>query len=1604
MQRPVHAEPTPLQLRRRIRPDRVLRSLGDQPRPNEMRPHITSSDFEGIWRRPLPQRFQLEVEHLSILSAFRDRNPPGPHSTSTAKADHPFIALGNMTYTARHDNTPPPDHGGPGPGERYSISGRRSGSERHRTVPNQSEPKGGPRKVPTPTDEPPPPSPATLRAGRRGVRHWTQQLRSQATLGGIALVSGLAAATCAEIWLPAVAGTGISMAATTVASVSGNLMASTIEEVWRSLRTDPAATDIPLDDLTDLVAQAFEQLVTDPTADRATFMQELDKMIALVGVREEITTEPDLNERLQNAVTDLAQTLHQDNQLLLAQIRSGQDQLTAYAAAHRAGAEQLLRLEELVHAELRRLRSTQPPVTTDPGPEPPPSNHNPYPGLRPFGPAEAGAGYFHGRDRTLATLLTRLAAATRTGTGLLIVTGASGVGKTSLLAAGLVPALRAATAPLPEAATWPVVRLAPGHHPIDELAVHLCSAARIAATDLPERLRHNPTGLRPVIHQILHRNQQLTDDPTTDHDNRDDHVDPVTDRRVLVIVDQAEELFTQGCPPTDRAIFLDALLDAATTTHDRASALIILSFRADFYPAFAAHPSLTRHLEDHQLVVPPLTREHLRQAIEEPAAHAGITLDPDLTTALLDDCTPESLPLLAHTLRHLYHRRENNHLSLATYRTTGGLAHAVTTTAETLYESLDPDGRTVMRQLLLSLISIGEGTLNTRDRIPNDLLLAPYTDRPHLARTVLDHLTDQRLITTDQNTTTLSHEAIITTWPRLQQWLAQDRTGLHLHQELRRAATTWHQHDDDTTLLWAGTRLETITTWVTDHPSALTALDQAFLDASRAQQNAADQATRRRTRNLRITAAVLAALLATTSFLAVTSFRQTRSAHQARDTALAREITTRARELLPTDIPRAALLALQAHTLDPGPDTEALLTTVNHTPLDVTLTGHGARITDVATSPNGRLLATSSADGTTRLWDATTATPLKTLFGHNGEVGSVTFSPDSALLATTGSDHTVRIWDTTTADLLHTLEGHTDIPTDIAFSPDGTHLASTGGRDGTLRIWDTSDGSSTSIRTNLGVTGSVDYTPATPGHPDGQYLVVTATKGLLLCDPKTGRTTRTLGDTQTTTTAPGGLAVAADGHLIATHAADSDRIDLWDTTQRTAGTSIRTDPTTTALAFSPDSRTLAVATGPTVELRKINQTDTATTTTLTSILTSHDAPVRALAFSNDGTHLLTGSDDATATLKDTTTSQGRLLTRRTDLTIPNGSSGALLTPDLRTLILRDDPKHQLLLEDPADQTVDPTVLAEIDTDRDSLLTTATTTGKTADQTRIAAIDSAGTTRIWPLPASTDDAEPPAAITLDTSSFVATALALGPTGQLAIGGYSDTVAIWDSIDGHRVTGLTVPDSSGTVETLDINPATGTLAAGTSHAAVLLWQNTPQNPDSTNPQQDLAAGEWDPQPSTLTGHTAPVRSVEFSPDGSLLASGGDDQTVIIRDAVTGQQLRTLTGHTATVNDIAFSPDGRLIATASADGSVRLWDTDTGTQIRSLPMTFDDYRTPTTLTFAPDGDRLGIVSTSPGTGIQIWNIQAHSTIDTLCAQIGRTPSDDERATYLTDASACP
>ena len=467
---------------------------------------------------------------------------------------------------------------------------------------------------------------------------------------------------------------------------------------------------------------------------------------------------------------------------------------------------------------------------------------NPYRGLRAF--HEEDAQRFFGRERLVERLLARLGYAGPKGR-FVVVVGPSGSGKSSVVRAGLIPALRLRA--IPASDEWFVVSMTPGREPFEELADAMRSVAIDPPTDLAQRMRTD--GIASTA--------ELVAPDDTSH--------------VVVIIDQLEELFSQ-VPRDVAAAFMSAVVDATTARHSAVK--FVMTLRADFFDQPLAHPGFGELVRIGTEVITPMNPQELERAITTPAASVGVAFEPGVVTAISADMSgqPGGLPLMQYALTELFEQRTGSTITVESYRDVGGVGGALARRAEEIYESLTNEQRDAAREVFLRLVTLGHGSAATRRRaLVREVAAAAGADSTH----VIDEFARHRLLTFDRDPVTraptveVAHESLLSEWSRLSGWVDAGRADVVAQRQLAAAAADWSERGRDPGDLLAGNRLARYDGWIDGAPVRLTTHERAFLEESFARSEMERVEERRRIRRLRrlvvgIGAALVLALAAGT--------------------------------------------------------------------------------------------------------------------------------------------------------------------------------------------------------------------------------------------------------------------------------------------------------------------------------------------------------------------------------------------------------------------------------------------------------------------------------------------------------------------------------------------------------------------------------------------------------------------------------------------------------------------------------------------------------------------------------------------------------------------
>ncbi len=1123
---------------------------------------------------------------------------------------------------------------------------------------------------------------------------------------------------------------------------------------------------------------------------------------------------------------------------------------------------------------------------------------SPFRGLLPF--TENHADVFFGRDREIDAFVERARLHP-----VLPVVGPSGAGKSSFVQAGVVPRLR-------EQDRWIVLQLRPGARPFEALAARLRrrqttmesipppleSAPRSGDSEtaaLAAELLESPTELSLELRALAEEEQS----------------------RVLLLVDQLEELFTLVDDPEVQRAFMEAMCTAADDPSDPIR--VIFTVRDDFLGRIVVGPAVREALT-HVTVVQRLEAEALEAIVTGPLKAVGYQLD---DPALADDMVaavvgePAGLPLLQFASQLLWDRRDkkNRRLLRSAYEQMGGVEGALARQADELLGGLTASQLDLARQLLLRLVTAER----TRKILPTRQVLEGLGDQ---AKQVLERLTQARLVSVTRTRDAsgsgalleLAHESLITTWTTLSRWLDETKEEIAFLNEVEQAAALWVKRGRRLHELWRGDALDealrSLARCTTEAPEDV----RRFLEEGRLGQ----QQRRARRRAIRwggILALVAVAAISVVVALVVVDKEQEaqlarkqaekdRTEAEAGRAAALREgarvalahgsiLEARAklRESLEShDSPLARALWWQldrqplAWRIDLGtigysmayaPDGRRLVVAAHDGGvylIDVLdksiriLRGHKDITLAVAMSTSGERVASGGADGQIRLWNAVTESPAGVLEGHDNLVFDVAFSRDEKLLASASEDRTVRLWNVAEQREQAVLRGHEAGVWGVAFSADGKLVAS-GGADSTVRLWD----------------------------------VATATERKRL-------------------TAPGirCLRISPNGALMATGGVDG-QVRLWALPEGTAvGTLQGHQAPVRGLDFSADGSWLVSAS----QDGAVLSWDLAKSQQLRSF-EGHTAMVRGVAISPDGRWLATSSYDNKVQLWEV----ARRATNRQ--LVPEGG--------VHDLAFSRNGEHLLAALSDGTLAVWNVESGAVETKVKAHARTVRRVAFHPDGKLFATAGQDATIKLWRWADRTEVRE------LRGHAGTVMDVAFSPDGKvLASGGIDKTVRLWDPETGQEKKVL--HGHTAGLRRVRFSPDGQTIATGAADETVKLWNSR--------------SGQL---VDTLSGHTSEVWTLDFSPDGHWLASGDHDKTL---------RLWNLRDHTSQVlgkarsriYEVRFQPGGEWIGVTTDDSMVELWHRKDGRRRE-----FDTGHSGSSFVFSPNGKTLATGSAEAPA--QLW-----------------------------------
>ncbi|WP_405489412.1 NACHT and WD repeat domain-containing protein [Nocardia sp. NBC_00511] len=1216
----------------------------------------------------------------------------------------------------------------------------------------------------------------------------------------------------------------------------------------------------------------------------------------------------------------------------------------------------------------------------------------PYLGLTAYRPEHRTL--FFGRTRAT----TELTALVENTTGIIAVVGASGAGKSSLLAAGLVPAL----------SDWEVVTLTPGTRPLESLIA--------AFTIRPESDAPVPAASPEIV-------------STTESTSVPVALTALAPRRGgprrLLIVDQFEELFTACAAEREREDFL-AVLDSTAARADDPLAVVI-AVRADFYAPCLNHLILQNALEHRTYLLGPMRMDELAQAISGPARAVGLELESGLEELVATELCgagdhhgrrtydPGALPLLSHVMAATWQQREGRRLTITGYRQAGGVVGSVTETAEYAWTELTSDQQSAAKEILLGLVTVGQDSQDTRRSTHREDLLRRTGD-PESATAAIELLSRTRLISLDADSVTLTHEIVLTAWPRLRAWIDEDRVGYLVRQRLETDAAEWAAQERDSSLLYQGTRLDNALAHT--NPPVIGPLADEFLTSATTTR----RKSQRRTTWIRARLALLGVALLLVGFGAYT---ETRLAHQQRDDKNFAAVLSEAERVRKTDPSLAAQLYLVAERMRPGDaEVRTLLQRTQAMPLMTTTPGHDTGIWQMAYRTGG-ILATVDWNQVLFLWDVNDPHHPHRLGNPINGAEKVAFSPDGKLMATAEKGGGIRVWDvgnpsapSQVAALAPTPAPGQSRPQDVmalAFAGDGRILVTASVT--AITLWDVHNLADPARGAPFELYARPQTNLIAPNlriSPDGRTAAVTRNSD----ESQLPTSVLLLGISDSTTPTiladhlgdPGiylaDLAFSPDGSTLAVgyntdsaHPTEAGHtaVQLWDITSprtpRRTGT-VLNGQEIKHIEFGPGSRLLAVSDSSGLELW--NVTEPAAPTPVTADLSTGPASCRSavttsafpcirgpytFVFPPDGRTILAAGAD------------GEVDTWSLPPAILGGHAGTMLGPRL-------------------DATGDRMTTQS----RDGRITVWDTTdqrkpipmGSYRLSTDIATVDLSPDGRTLLLTSSSRPTQPPRLLDISDPAHIhplAEWTALGNWGVFRISPDWHTMATTDdngTVQLWNATDLMHPVTVG--QPISFDGKSALEVTFSSDSATMFVHELPAGVPTSG---DFSLTSWniaDPTHPRQQGDPLSIPSdigtatVRFTPDRRTMVAAQHEKLLIWDIGTPGKFISLgapVVLSSLPIDTVAFTADSRTMVSVSA-GAVQLWDFSDRSHPRTIgsPLT-DSGDDITTAAFLPGTHTL--VGVGIHGAIRIWDLDEQHAIDRVCAVTGAHWTEDLWHHYL-------
>lgn len=1114
---------------------------------------------------------------------------------------------------------------------------------------------------------------------------------------------------------------------------------------------------------------------------------------------------------------------------------------------------------------------------------------------------------FYGRDDVVNDLINRL----QKNQFLLTVFGPSGVGKTSLVNAGLIPKLKKGK-DISGSDEWKYISLRPTHRPLWDLSRKIASLKHPSSPSTDEIVD-------PILHKLRTNPKSIIQE-----------LQSVSKQKIFLFIDQIEGLMSRDTDKIEAELFVEALLQLSE--NKEIVQAIVINLRDSFHQAFSHFRELYNLLTVNLIPINELTREQLKEVIDEPASRE-LRLDEGLSSQIINelmvDTTPNSgvLPLLSNFLVELFDCRDGNKITLKHYLSIGGVRDSMGKYAEKVYEKFNREEKEIVKKLLILLTDVGEKPiLDSCKPVSQKNILKTFPGQEEEVLKIIQKLIEERFLVNREdieNTVELPHSSLIRNWTKIQLLLEKERGSVRIAESLERQTQLWLDNGKNPEDLLKGTRLQIAEENYKQYKTYIGKNENEFFNASIFAENENKKKLdyeARRWKQLKRAFFTLVFLL----IIAGVSFLYYRNTIKQLD--IARMAANAALAELDKNPANALNLAIQAAETDKSENTIAILqAAIAGSHLRKLLTGHKDTLTAIAVSNDGKFLITASRDKTARIWGRESGRLLFKLEGHTKEVECASFSPDSKYAITSSSDGTVRVWDVSNGKETKKIETQQGGVNNVVFNPLDGKFILTAGENDTAVVWEFSSGNKRLVLQH-------------PKESNGENLGINS------------------------------AVFSPDGKLIATGSKDKTAI-IWDASSGKPIKTLKHPDSVLNLAFSPDGKVLVTACRDGIaRVWKVEDWS------FQSELRGHQGQINCVSFNSTGERLITASMDRTAIIWD--------WQRGKNLLSLKGHTGAItsaiFSSDGRFVYTSSGDTEARVWEIREDfkvKTIEGYIneVYEISFSRDGqmLLTAAKD----------------GTARLWNTNSGEliklfrhDSAVRSAKLSPD-EKFVATATEIGkiylweiesgkivktyaghdnqvnsiifdPTGKiLASGDKSGVIKLWDIQSEEEINSLSPKGSSteSEITRLAFNRSGTFLAASSKDRSVTFW-----NMSSPTFSDDWRVG---------TGY---INSVVFGENDSEILISGNDKSLRVWNMEEKKQKSVLLGHTDVVNYAEFSQDGKFITSASADSTVKIWSTRLQRELFSIEDKIADNRkdlnkgSPVVLytSFSPNGKDIAYV----------------------------------------------